>query len=223
MIVSFSHRVVFIHIGKTAGDSVTAAFQDILGAGDVCCENTGLHRLLHKHAPAHEARTALHELGYEWRDFYSFCVMRNPFEILHSDYWYHRRKGQLYPDRAGTAWESKCIRSTTQTFAEYVQAEYGHWDKGFFANYAQSQGETNRRSILSNVLRHESLATDFAVCCRLANLPPLVLPRDNATAAITGQPRPPLHSDYTDDLIRFVEKMFAEDLELFGYTFAEAV
>jgi hypothetical protein len=119
MFISHDKKLVFIHIPKTAGTSVTCALRALLPE-DV----TTSHPLLTKHAKAHELVTAFTELGWNWDEYQKVTVMRHPHEIIHSDYWYHRylaAKHHTLPPRDTEhpeyAWYFKCWESQYLPFA----------------------------------------------------------------------------------------------------------
>lgn len=85
MVFSAHLGLVFIHIPKTAGSSITNALQKI----DPHCQRKLPHTIKSKHVTAQEIRMSL---GVECYDrLLSFAVVRNPFERMCSLYAYLRQ------------------------------------------------------------------------------------------------------------------------------------
>lgn len=93
-------RVIFIHVPKTAGESVAYSLFGTMGIGHVGAES--LHRVL----------------GPDFWDFFIFTFVRNPFSRLVSAYEYLRAGGH-------PAWEnnrrfSRKLMAMYPTFGEFV-------------------------------------------------------------------------------------------------------
>lgn len=74
-------NILHIHIPKCAGTWL----KDII----YNCQN-GMHRFNFSHRAANPIKTELEEDGYNYSDFNSFAVVRNPWERLWSSYLYSR-------------------------------------------------------------------------------------------------------------------------------------
>lgn len=226
MIVSHSCRFVFIHIGKAGGDSIVYGLRRYLNPSkDVVVQNIGLNPNFHKHTRSLEAVVGFQELGWNWNKYLSFMVIRNPFELLHSDYWYHRYIGEglKEPPKLGCEnydWFLKCWDTAKSvSFEEYCQLWYGHWDRSFVEQYGYDR---LGKRLISRICRMERLDEDFKQVCSQVGLPEIKLERVNATQHVNAKGRPPLQADYTPKLIALVERIFKKDLDTFGYTLENA-
>ena len=90
MIVCHSRRFVFVHIHKTAGESITSALSPSLVDGDWevrgKVQPTINGTVLRKHSTALEA---LHALGPElWEQYFTFGFVRHPIDRVLSLYRY---------------------------------------------------------------------------------------------------------------------------------------
>ncbi|MDH3719380.1 MAG: sulfotransferase family 2 domain-containing protein, partial [Planctomycetota bacterium] len=77
MIYSLKHQFVFIHIPRTGGTSITETL-----AGQCWDATVDVFEL--KHATAEDLRVRF--LSDVWHSLYRFTVVRNPWDIIASDY-----------------------------------------------------------------------------------------------------------------------------------------
>lgn len=205
MLISHKHKFVFVHVPKTGGDSVSAAlaeFADVDGSrGSV------------KHWQARRIRNSCFaESDNRWSDYYSFGMVRNPWQQVHSDYWFCRTSE--VPDTELGGWRDKVIRCKQIAFDQFVVdmcGAHGRSGAGLFQHYL---ADRHGRQMVSQVVRHEDLQDEWPMLCKRLVLPPITLPRRNVTPD-----RPDYRNDY-DDRSRFlVGRKFADDIQRFNYSF----
>ena len=197
---------VFVHVPKTGGDSISEALRPY-SAIDY---STGRK----KHWSARTIRNSFfsEDSNHRWGDYFSFGVVRNPWEQVHSDYHFCRS----HPVPAGDvgSWRNKVIRCKQISFAQFVVdvcGQHGRVGSGLFRSYLANR---DGQQMVDFVMRHERLDADFSELCRCLKLPSLKLPRVNVTPA-----RQHYRDDY-DDRSRFlVGRKFADDIKRFNYTF----
>lgn len=228
MIVSHKYELIFIHLGKTGGDSITHALTDFCdeSQNDIIKENQNVHKFFHKHAKAWEIQEAFLDMNWNYEDYFKFIVIRNPYEILHSDYWFHKFVGLRHypndPPEPGIKdyeWFLKCHKTKDMTFTDYVMDVYGYWDKGFISNWAKDR---RQNIIIDYVCRNENLDQDFDYVCKKVGLPNICLEKVNKTEDVIYRKRPNPQEDFTPELIDFVEKIFAEEIRTYNYTLSGA-
>lgn len=209
MLISDSHKFVFVHVPKCGGDSVTAALRPY------AVEQSGEHSTGDtKHSTARRIRREYfaENPNRHWQGFTSFAVVRNPWEQVHSDYWFCRNSS--VPGHELGSWRDKVIRCKEIDFAEFVVdicGAHGRSGPGFFNHYLTDEAG---RQMVTEILRHETLGADWAAICEKIGLPGLELPRINVTA------KRPDYRDGYDGRSRFlVGRRFEDDVERFGYTF----
>jgi len=88
MPVSFSRKLLFIHIPKNAGTSVVKAF-NMQEEGHITIEQ---HKLL---------------FPQEWKEFHKFCIVRNPWERVVSCYEYARMEKSYHHSVSGPSRHGK--------------------------------------------------------------------------------------------------------------------
>lgn len=193
MIVSFSRRFVFVHVPKTAGESITKALLPFLSRDDVVLCRPVYEQLAgfeprgswDKHSGLARIRDAC---GPSVGDFFSFGFVRNPWDRVVSYFHY------LHPGRPFAGGVSR------EEFERHV-------DRGppRFPCWRSAAG-------LDFVGRFESLERDFARVCERLGVEAR-LEKTNASA------RGP-YRQYFDDATRArVAERNADDLREYGYEF----
>jgi len=201
--ISLQKRFLFVHIPKTAGNSIQSALRDYSEDQLVALrkEQDGIERFglrnpnynIKKHSTLAEYRGAL---GHEqFRSLYKFTCGRNPWDRMVSYY--------FTPTQAPEDWDRKKFRriiSKAVSIADYLRLDQDEEDP--FAN-------------VDYIMRFENLANDFRALCGALGIPPTMLPQYNRS-------RREHYSKYYDDELReLVRTRFAAEIERFGYTFEE--
>lgn len=84
-LVSHQHKLVFIHVPKTAGSSIAYTLADIL-------QPEGFEQL--RGYPNHLSYEELIDIeGTRIREYFKFMVVRNPWELIASNLAWHRQNG----------------------------------------------------------------------------------------------------------------------------------
>ncbi|MCC7424387.1 MAG: sulfotransferase family 2 domain-containing protein [Planctomycetaceae bacterium] len=202
MLISHSHRFVFIHVYKTGGTSISAALQPL-------CEPLDAH-------PFHlTAVEAIERLGPSvWRDYLSFAVVRNPWDWIVSLYSWLRDNAAH--DLSGFVRELG-FPGFVQWLDDFAggdrqpPSQHGSW-----GDYRRPQTtwilDAGGRQIVDRVLRFERLAEDFAE-----------LQRDLGIVAwldrLNTSDHPPYYECYDHSTREIVGRLFAADVARFGYEF----
>jgi hypothetical protein len=182
-------NVVFIHIPKTAGNSLMKAFF-----------------LLENSVNFKRISTANGLEAQAWLDSYSFCVVRNPYDRAVSSYHYHVKtdyQGQLMPRHPDLK---------SYSFEQYLELRTKH-------NEFLLMPQVNfisRRDGLANVkkiFRFESLqqgveeiSQDLGVNLQLEHLNSSPRPKN-------------YQSFYNDTSFKMVSDIYAQDIKTFNYEF----
>jgi hypothetical protein len=199
--ISFQKRFLFVHIPKTAGNSIQSILRHysedeiVLVRG----QQDGVERFgvrnpaysLKKHSTLAEYRKALGEKKF--RMLYKFAGVRNPWDRMVSSY--------FSPGHQVTKWDRAAFEKLvlkTMPVADYLRLESSEKDP--FAN-------------INRVMRFEHLAEDFRAVCAEADIPTAILPEYNRSSREH-------YSKYYDEKLRaLVAERFAFEIERFGYTF----
>jgi hypothetical protein len=181
--VDHDRRLIFVHIPKTGGTSIKRAL-GMEGLGD------------------HRTPTALVHPA-TWEAYFSFMVVRNPFDRLVSSYAYHTGPTyhgayfQQHPDLKEWGFQEHFRKMRDKSWAIRPQVEYTRHD------YSQTR--------ISAVLRFEDLAEDARELFERIGVD-AELPHLNPSSRRDAR-------DYYDDpdFLREVVEFYREDFEAWGY------
>jgi hypothetical protein len=204
MIISDEHKYIFIHIPKNAGTSIEVSLTGRQQWDDK-----------EKHLTAAECRA---KLGFDkWREFFSFCVVRNPWDRLVSQF---RFSGEIWCNRH---------YGKSLSFNDYIKEIVG---KGlpfsghdYLSKTGASFGDTNwqqvhricddnNQIIVNYVARFENLSSDYEVICNRIGLHNQLQHINQSDAKSK-----PYWNYYTEETARIVADVYAEDIERFDYHF----
>ena len=199
--ISFQKRFLFVHIPKTAGNSIQSILRDYSEDEIVALrgEQDGIERFglrnpnykVRKHSTLAEYRMALGEERF--RSLYKFACVRNPWDRMVSYY--------FRPTRDLMSWNRKEFKK--MILNAFSVADYLRLDKG----------EEDPFGNVDYVMRFENLADDFRHVCAALDIPAAPLPQYNRSS------REHYAKYYDDELRELVRKRFAPEIERFGYTF----
>ncbi len=201
--ISLRKRFLFVHIPKTAGNSIQSVLRDYSEDQLIALrkEQDGIERFglrnprykIKKHSTLNEYH---HALGDEqFRDLYKFTCVRNPWDRMVSYY--------FTPTQTPETWNRKKFReiiSKAVSLADYLRLDNGEGDP--FAN-------------VDCIMRFENLADEFRAVCDTIGIPPPALPRYNRSS------RDHYSKYYDDELREFVRARFTAEIERFNYRFEE--
>ena len=211
MLLSTEKRFIFIHIPKSAGSSITYA----LTPYSLSPEKSQFRRLL-SHLPvsenpekawlrAHDKASWLRlKLPPEiYNSYCKFAVVRNPFDYAVSYYFSVRKNPK----------SNRHASANRQSFSEFLRS-IGR--KNNFTGITQSSWVTDRSGqiIIDRVLRFEHFDNDVAEL-----FADLGIDRATAIPYVNTTKHEPYRYYYSDADRKFAERLFARDLELFGYSF----
>ena len=201
--ISLQKRFLFVHIPKTAGNSIQSVLRDYSEDQLIALrkEQDGIERFglrstkykIKKHSTLNEYHRALGE--EQFRDLYKFTCVRNPWDRMVSYY--------FTPTQNPETWNRKKFReiiSKAVSLADYLRLDNGEGDP--FAN-------------VDCIMRFENLADEFRAVCDTIGIPPPALPRYNRSS------RDHYSKYYDDELRELVRARFAAEIERFNYRFEE--
>ena len=203
--LSTKHKFLFIHIPKTAGNSIQNILSKYSDDEIVCLapHQDGIERfeVRSKHFGTHKHSTLLdyrREYGDEMiKGLYKFCCVRNPWERAVSHF--------FSPHRGKTKWSKddfmQFIQSNVKPLSIYLAAEMKE-------EHSLQHGLAN----MSLVLRFETLQMDFDNLCRLLGLPISELPHRNKSS------RDEYMKYYDTELEQAVFNRFRDEICHFGYS-----
>ena len=201
--ISFQKRFLFIHIPKTAGNSIQSVLCDYSENELVALrsEQDGVERFglrnpkykLKKHSTLAEYRAALGET--EFGNLYKFTCVRNPWDRMISLY--------FTPTQNAAAWDRKRFRkiiAKTLPVSDYLRL---------------NEHEDDPLENVDYIMRFENLEDEFRTVCSELDISPTALPKYNRSN------REHYSKYYDDELRELVRTRFAAEIERFGYTFEQ--
>lgn len=225
MIISHTHRYIFIKSEKTAGTSVEAALSRHCTADDVVTplgdywfnrDDRGdwIHKSMNaegfgQHDPAAEIKKKV--APEVWTSYFKFSITRNPWDRVVSNFsWESRNKPALKPvrrwyHRLGIPYHE--FRETARLFHRFVAGEWTTNDRFYLIG---------DELCVDFVMRYERLGEDLAEMCGRVGLPRVELPHLKSGMREGGRS----YADYYDDASRaIVAARHRNDIRLFGYEF----
>ena len=200
--ISFQKRFLFVHIPKTAGNSIQTILRHYSEDEIVAlrAEQDGIERFglrnpnykIKKHSTLAEYRTALGEARF--RDLYKFTCVRNPWDRMVSYY---------FGTTLVQAWDRKEFKQLilkAVSVTDYLRLDEGESDP--FGN-------------VDYVMRFENLADDFRTVSAKLGIPAAPLPQYNRSN------REHYSKYYDAELRELIRKRFAPEIERFRYAFEE--
>ena len=197
--ISHAHKFIFIHIPKTAGDSIEREFGAWKLKNKEKCL-VGMHKILNK--PIHHFtidELKKHDLiSNNSFDYFKFCFVRNPYSRIVSAWKYLKKQSWTKVS------EDMSLKKFILQFQNYchVRPQY-NWT------------HTNEMKVVDFIGRFENLQQDFDFVCNKIGIPQRELPHKNKTK----------HKHYTeyydDETRRIVAEKYSKDIEFFGYKFGD--
>jgi hypothetical protein len=230
MIISHSHKFIFIKSEKTAGTSLEAALSEHCSGNDIVVPiNDFRHNRNEKGEFIHQSMNADEEyrrIGQHvdaetirrkvsadvWNDYFKFTIIRNPWDRTVSDFYWKRRQDPAIKPR------KRFYHHLGVPFNELVQI------RKLFAEFIRSDDLENNdrfyilddRLCVDLVIRYENLSEDVREVCNTIGLPSIDLPNLK-----TGFRQKRYHySEYFDEESKaIVAEKHKNDIRLFGYEF----
>jgi hypothetical protein len=220
MIVSHKHRFIFVHLGRTAGRSLTAAIAPLCGPDDIVTpagHGTGRnHKGYDRHFTAQEIRA---KVGREVFDsYYKFTIERNPWEKIVSRYWAYAgvRDKSLYkrlpewvmgrPLSFREWFELRILQARFLTFGHYRFPR--HYDAYF----------ENGRPLVDFIGRYESLTEHLDAISERIGIPVVL---EESRGSQRHRERVPYTELFDARMNTIVETCYRQDLAFLGYRFGE--
>lgn len=217
MIISYKHKTIFFHNPKTGGASINhrihhaTAFSHEVGY----LKNPNIHPFIsdinrHFNPNDYLDKISQDEFGMEvFNTFFKFAFIRNPFDRLVSLYSYLQQK----------EWHNKEHFNKTYTsfdmWVRCIYTQYKAGNKSVGQSMSPQHVWTHRdgKQVVDFIGRFEKYEEDFKTIADTIGL-------EYDKSVITNVTKHDKYQAYYDNVTkRRVSEIFAEDIELYGYTF----
>lgn len=177
MIYNLKHNFVFIHIPRTAGMSISRAIFEALPSSYM-----NLSEWRHRYAMEIQH---MEELRDQFPTMYKFAVIRNPWDIVESDYSFTTKEIQepTFTRRmtCQDGWIRRLERTRGSGFIEFIAREYlgglnPVLEGGFYKTWCRKM---NGDSLGVDYVRFTNLKERWPHICQQIGIPICTLPRDN--------------------------------------------
>ncbi|TCL09467.1 sulfotransferase family protein [Shimia isoporae] len=218
MILSQSHKFIFVHVPKTAGTAMTSALEPFGVYPPRTLWRSFVRRLPIQESPdsvylrKHETAAGVRrKLGSDVFDqFHRFAVVRNPYD--HAVSHYEFMKQFRIPKIAE--------KVANMSFSEYLRYRMKppFWNDTFFArlpNQSYFLADKDGTLLVHRLLRFETLADDFNAMASDLGMEGVTLKRENQTISRTD--KRPWQSYFDEESKALAEDLYAQDFDAFGY------
>ena len=233
MIISHSHKFIFIKSFKTAGTSLESILSNVCSGDDIVTPlndfkhnrtETGefIHKAMNyeefsklglKNLQHADAKVIKENVSREvWEGYFKFSIARNPWDRAVSFFfWEMRQDPRIKPEKKfyhhlGIPFDE--IGQLRELFANFLNS--GDWPSNdpFYV--------MNGKLCVDYIIRYENLQNDFSEVCRRIGIPEMPLPRLKGGIRSNKYHYTDYYNDETKEL---VAQRHANDIRLFGYTF----
>jgi chondroitin 4-sulfotransferase 11 len=200
VLVSDSHKLVFVHIQKTGGSTV--------------------HRLLQERIPDIRTIAPRHEIAVRgmpkveaWDEYYKFAFVRNPWDRLVS--WYSMVT--KFPRRGNELW--KYVHDNSSNFREFIYncTDEVEIKRGIYYSFAYNQldyvTDENGNMLVDFIGSLENFDADVHEVFSRIGIDLETVPHKNRSR------HQHFSTLYTPDTEMIVRERFKRDIEYFGYEF----
>lgn len=207
--ISQDKEFIFIHIPKTAGTSIYSALGGDRKEDNLFGYNKKLDLYL-QHLTAEEMLKYQFVTEPEFRNYFKFCFVRNPWDRVVSE-WLWRTKNVPRHNL------HRYVRLSLKHFIEKVptwRGKVGSRIRRHLLPQHQFIYDAQGQPMVDYVGRFENLRQDFDTICQQIGLDGAELPWSNSTRVKIS------YRDYYDDeTYEMVKDLYAEDIDYFDYQF----
>ena len=193
--ISHQRKFLFLHIPKTAGITVMQALDRACSVDD---QFKSGHPIYDKY---------LEFFGQSIKEYFSFCLVRNPWDRLVSVFHYLQNGGRNNKDaKRGEILKDYNFQSFVHNFS---------FEKFSYVHFKPQMHFIKSVDNFDYIGRLENLQNDFNTICDKIGIPQQQLPHKNKS-------HHKHYTEYYDEETReIIAQKYAKDIEYFGYEFGE--
>lgn len=208
--INHQHKFIFVHIPKTGGTAIEKVFDESADVKDV----------RHKH----DSLRVLLELDGQMMQYFKFSVVRNPFDLVCSMYYYMWHSQYSWPIKWRSAMPKDILLMSFEDWVQHPEFNAATLRTGelFILKSHENSGDVlqsdwlvnwNGDIALDHLCRFESLQSDFDVVCHKIGVSPQSLKYIFKSKTIGYR------DYYNRQTKRIVARKYEKDIDSFGYVF----
>ena len=207
--ISKDHKFVFIHIPKTAGTSIYSALGGRQEEDEFFGYSLDLNLQL-QHLTAEELLRYELITELEFRNYFKFCFVRNPWDRVVSEWLWRTNNVPRHNLHRYFRLSLKSFLEKVPTWKGKVGSRIRRHLLPQYNFIYDSQGQL----MVNYVGKFENLRKDFRIICNEIGLFEVELPWSNSTKKKTDY-----RIYYDDETYQMVKELYVKDIEYFGYKF----
>ena len=215
MLISHRHKLITIDIPKTGSRSLRESLYP-MGIIDVVGKPYP-NEAFYQHGTALDCARDLKIIDCNFYDYYSFCVVRNPWDRYFSFFKYFKNYGEKYMRRdESIKWGRAEINQGQYCVSLFSQSDHQTILKNIILNNAAQDTyycDKNGKIIVSHIAEFEHLNKEFFTFCNKINVNPPTLPHGNKSESSINS-----RDIYNQQLIDLVAKKEKRVIELNEYS-----
>jgi len=215
MLISQRCKFITIDIPKTGTRSLRETLLP-LNVLDIIGQPAG--NSFYQHGTALDCQKEFIDIGLNFSDYFSFCIVRNPWERYLSFFKYYKEKAEEYlRAKDFEEWEDSKIEQGKIAANLFKRNEYYHILKTIIINQPEQSHyflNENQDIMVSHIARFENIQKEFDYFCNFVGLDKVqLLHKNNSASQISC-------SDiYDQELIDLVSEKEKDVIELKGYKY----
>ncbi len=214
MLISHKHKFITIDIPKTG----TRSFRESLlplGVIDIVGE-PNLNADFYQHGTARQCRDSLQKLNKNFSEYFSFTIVRNPWDRYYSFFKYFKEYAEKYKNKdASIKWNAPEINQGKMCLKMFENQDKKTIMRNLIKNN-KPQHEyyiINNEAVINHIAEFENLQNEFTLLCDQVDITPPALEHGNKSLNLQN-----MHEIYNQQLIDLVAQKEKHVIELKGYT-----
>jgi len=208
MLISDSHKFIFVHIRKSAGSSIRDTLSPIsnppvkdtmskLRSRILKVESNYQKFSFREHSPISQVKNIMPESLYD--SYFKFAFVRNPFTRLVSEYEFIRRRSN----------HGRYKKVSKMSFYQYITYQSKRFDAHQINMLTDKEGNLQ----MNFIGRFENLHQDWNFVCNKLEITNAELSHRKKASKVNYK------DYYNGENIDLVNRLWKKDLEIFGYKY----
>ena len=215
MLISHRHKLITIDIPKTGSRSLRESLYP-MGIIDVVGKPYP-NEAFYQHGTALDCVRDFEKSNCNFHDYYSFCVVRNPWDRYFSFFKYFKNYAEKYMRRDESIhWGRAEINQGQYCVSLFSQSDHQTILKNIILNNAAQDtyySDKNGKIIVSHIAEFKRLNEEFLMLCNNININPPILPHGNKSESSIDS-----RDIYNQQLIDLVAKKEKRVIQLNEYS-----